>query len=260
MPILQRSAPFFVMVIDARWSYRSGMTLERKRVLVIGGSSGIGLAVARLALERGADVVVGSRSREKLASAARALGGRVETVAVDIGRDADVERSFAEVREVDHVVVTAVDPAYQPIRQLDLEAARRVIDSKLVGALLVAKHARFREGGSLTLTAGIASERPAPNGSVVAAVNGALGALARALSLELAPTRVNVVSPGWVDTPVWDSIAGGAKNDVFAKMAARLPVGRVGRPEDIAHAIVFLMESGFSTGSVLHVDGGHRLV
>jgi NAD(P)-dependent dehydrogenase (short-subunit alcohol dehydrogenase family) len=244
------------------WPYERGMNLERKRVLVVGGSSGIGFATARLALERGAEVVLASRSREKLASAARDLGDRVRTVAVDVGREEDVGRLFAEVTEIDHIVTTAVDAAYQPVQQLDLTAARKVVDSKLVGALLLAKHGapRVRPGGSLTFTAGIASERPGANGSVVAAVNGALGALARALSLELAPVRVNVVSPGWVDTPVWDSIAGAGKADVFAKMAARLPVGRVGRPEDLAHAIVFLMENEFSTGTVLHVDGGHRLV
>ncbi|MDF2692641.1 MAG: short-chain dehydrogenase/reductase, partial [Labilithrix sp.] len=159
------------------------MNLERKRVLVVGGSSGIGFATARLALERGAEVVLASRSREKLASAARDLGDRVRTVAVDVGREEDVERLFAEVTEIDHIVTSAVDAAYQPVKQLDLTAARKVVDSKLVGALLLAKHGapRVRPGGSLTFTAGIASERPGANGSVVAAVNGALGALARAL-------------------------------------------------------------------------------
>jgi NAD(P)-dependent dehydrogenase (short-subunit alcohol dehydrogenase family) len=95
---------------------------------------------------------------------------------------------------------------------------------------------------------------------VVAAVNGALGAFARALALELAPTRVNVVSPGWVDTPVWDRIAGDGKAAAFEQMARRLPVGRVGTPEDLAHAYLFLMENGFTTGVTLHVDGGHALV
>ena len=99
-----------------------------------------------------------------------------------------------------------------------------------------------------------------PSGSIVAAVNGALMSLVRALAVELAPVRVNALSPGWVDTPVWDSIPGGAKEERFAQHARRLPVGCIGAPADIADAALFLMGNGFTTGEVLHVDGGHRLV
>jgi NAD(P)-dependent dehydrogenase (short-subunit alcohol dehydrogenase family) len=97
-------------------------------------------------------------------------------------------------------------------------------------------------------------------GAVVAAVNGALGALARALALELAPTRVNVVSPGWVETPVWDTLMGERKEAAWEQMARRLPVGRIGSPSDLAAAYVFLMENTFATGTTVHVDGGHALV
>jgi NAD(P)-dependent dehydrogenase (short-subunit alcohol dehydrogenase family) len=126
----------------------------------------------------------------------------------------------------------------------------------------VAKHAAgwLRPGGSIGFTSGVAAYRPGPGGSMIAAVNGALEALARALALELAPVRVNVVSPGWVDTPIWDVLAGPAKAERLAEMGSRLPAGRVGKPAHIARAFVELMGNGFVTGTVLHVDGGHRLV
>ncbi|XYI02883.1 SDR family oxidoreductase [Sorangium sp. So ce1128] len=238
------------------------MNLEQQHVVVIGGSSGIGLGVARACLARGASLTVVSRSPEKLAGAAAELGDarRVRTFAADATQEAEVRSLFNEHPPARHVVVTAVQGHYQPIREMDITAARRLIDSKLVAALHVAKHARIEPGGSIVLTTGIAAVRPGPGGSVVAAVNGALMSLVRALAIELAPVRVNALSPGWVDTPVWDSIAGGAKEQRFAQHARRLPVGRVGAPADIADAALFLMGNGFTTGEVLHVDGGHRLV
>lgn len=241
---------------------RSG--LEDRTAVVVGGGSGIGLAVAREALARGAEVVLAGRSRERLerALAGLAAGPRARAVAADVRREDDVVRLFEAVRQADHVVVTAIVPGYQPIAAFDLEAARAVVESKLLGALLVAKHGapRLRPGGSLTFTTGIAAERPMPRGSMVAAVNGALAAFVRAAALELAPLRVNALSPGWVDTEIWDAVAGDGKAATFAAMAERLPARRIGRPEDLAHAAAFLMENGFTTGSVLHVDGGHPLV
>jgi len=126
----------------------------------------------------------------------------------------------------------------------------------------LAKHSapKLAANGSLTFVSGIAAYRPAARGSIVAAVNAALEGLVRALAIELAPIRVNAVSPGWVDTPIWDIVAGDGKQETLAAMAKRLPAGRVGRPLDIADAIRFLMGNGFTTGTTLHVEGGHRLV
>jgi NAD(P)-dependent dehydrogenase (short-subunit alcohol dehydrogenase family) len=165
---------------------------------------------------------------------------------------------------VDHIVSTAADiaGAYELLPELTLAAARKVIDSKFIGPLLLAKYGspRLRPDGSITFTSGIAAYRPAPRGSVVAGVNGALESLAYALAVELAPVRVNVVSPGWVDTPIWQHVAGAEARAKLDAMAQKLPVGRIGSPEDIADGIRFLMRNGFVTGSVLHLDGGHRLV
>lgn len=162
------------------------------------------------------------------------------------------------------MVVTAADAAgaYAPIEDFALTNAQALLATKLLGPWLVAKHAapRLAPAGSITFTSGIAAYRPGPGSSMIATANGALEALARSLALELAPIRVNVVSPGWVDTPVWDALAGPAKAERLAAMAARLPAGRIGRPEDIAAAFEGVMGNGFITGTVLHVDGGHRLI
>ncbi|PTL78313.1 SDR family oxidoreductase [Vitiosangium sp. GDMCC 1.1324] len=238
------------------------MNLEKQHVVVMGGSSGIGLGVARACLESGASLTLVGRSPQKLADAAAGLGAahRVRTFAADVTDEAQVRRLFEEHPPAHHVVLTAVHGHYQPIRQMELSEARLTIDSKLVAALHVAKHARLEPNGSLVFTTGIAADRPGPGGSVIAAVNGALVSLVRALALELAPVRVNAVSPGWIDTPIWDTLAGNAKQQRFEQHARRLPVGRVGVPADIAHAVLFLMGNGYTTGEVLNVDGGHRLV
>ena len=238
------------------------MSLDQQRLVIFGGSSGIGLATARAALDAGATVFLAGRSPEKLAAAAATLATpeRVQTIAADIAEVADVARVFATVGEVDHIITTAVTAAYQPVRTFDIAAARRVLDSKIIGALLLAQHGapRLRAGGSIVLTSGAAADRPAPNGSLIAAANGALASFIRALALELAPVRVNAVSPGWTDTPFWDTIAPTNKSALFAAQAARLPARRIGRPEDAAHAILFLLQNTFTTGTVLDVDGGHR--
>ncbi|GAA2610456.1 short chain dehydrogenase [Paractinoplanes durhamensis] len=222
----------------------------------------MGLALARQLLDEGAEVHIAGRSVQRLAAAARDLGEPEEltTSAVDIA-DEDGVRELTAV-ERDHVVVTAADAAgaYHPIREFPLDDARNVLATKVLGPWLVAKHANLRAGGSLTFTSGVAAYRPGPGSSVLATANGALESLVRTLAVELAPIRVNVVSPGWVDTAIWDTLAGAAKTERLAAMAAKLPARRVGRPEDIAAAFRAAMTNGFMTGTVLHVDGGHRLV
>lgn len=214
-----------------------------QKVIVIGGASGIGRGIAEAAERAGMQVIIASRR-----------------TGIDATDEAAMARLFTDADTVDHVVITAVAASYPKVRELDLVEARRAIDSKIVPALLTAKHARFAENGSLTLTSGIAMDRPGPHASIVAGMNGAITAMGRALAIELAPVRVNVISPGWVDTPVWDQLAGAAKGERFAAQAAKLPVRRVGAPADIADAALFLMRNGFMTGECLHVDGGHRLV
>ncbi|WP_350280609.1 SDR family oxidoreductase [Kribbella sp. HUAS MG21] len=234
----------------------------QEHVVVVGGSSGMGRALAAELVAQGSEVTIAGRSPGKLSAAGRELG--VRTVAADLASEADIERLFATTGPVSHVVTTAADVggAYQPIGTYDVHAARAAVDSKLLGPLLLAKHAApvLEAGGSIVFTSGIAAYRPGPRASLLAALNGALASLAAALAVELAPLRVNVVSPGWVDTPIWQDVAGDAAPATLAAMAERLPVGRIGRPADIAAAIIALLRNGFVTGTVLHADGGHRLV
>lgn len=239
---------------------------KSERALIVGGSSGMGLELARLLLTEGAQVTIVGRSEARLEDARVSLssaGERLATVVADIAQEDQVAHLFERVGPLDHIVTTAADieGAYQLLPALDLAAARRVVDSKFIGPLLLAKHGApvLSPQGSITFTSGIAAYRPAARGSVVAAINGALESLAYALAVELGPIRVNVVSPGWVDSPIWKHVAGDAKAATLDAMAKRLPVGRIGQPDDIASAIRFLMRNGFVTGTVLHVDGGHRL-
>ncbi len=233
--------------------------------MIIGGGSGMGLALARTLLAESMDVTIVGRSADRLTAACTELEqtarGRIGSVPADVGREEDVAGLFARVRRVDHVVVTAADATGVYGRTADVAAAtaRTVVDTKVLGAWLVGKYASGRVTGSITYTSGINAYRPNGSNTVVAAANGALASLAYGLAIELAPVRVNVISPGWVDTPIWDQL-GVDKEAAFAELAGRLPARRIGTPDDIAQAFVSVMRNAFITGTVLHVDGGHRLV
>lgn len=236
------------------------------RVVVIGGGSGMGLSVAQKLLAAGAEVIIAGRSEERLRAARTTLGmDRVEIAVMDIGEQSQVAALFARIGRLDHVVVTAADLPYGPAIKLTEPDVMRAVRSKFLGPLFVAQQvaASIEPGGSMTFTSGIAARRPLRGGSMAAALNSGLEGLVRALAVELAPIRVNAVSPGWTETPIWDAMAGMTaerKQELFTSMAARLPSGRIGKPEDIADAVVFLMNNRFTTGTVLDVDGGHRLV
>ena len=242
------------------------MSLKGKSVMIVGGSSGIGLGVAEALLQEGTTVTIVGRTEEKLrrARASLGFGDRVKATESDVTNEDQIKLLFKDGGTIDHLVVTrGVVPVGAPIESLDLDSVRRFIDVMLVSALSLAKHAtpHIRRGGSITFTSGISKDKPGvPGGAVVAAVAGSMGYLARALALELAPTRVNVVSPGWVETPMWDEIVGSAKNQMWADMGKRVPAGRVAKPADIAKAYVFLLGSELTTGIVLKIDGGHALI
>lgn len=240
-------------------------SLVDKKIIVVGGSSGIGLAVAAAALESGAKVVIVGRSAEKLQAAQQTLNAedRVAGLVADMTREAEVGRMFEAVGAFDHLISTAGTlPPGDPIESTDMDTIRSFVDNKLIGAVMLAKHAvrTLQTGGSMTFTSGINKDKPPiPGGAVVSAIAGSFTYFVRALALELAPTRANVVSPGWVDTPMWD-VLGDAKPGFFTDMASRLPSRSIPTAAAVAAAYVYLMESDFTTGETLRIDGGHNMI
>lgn len=230
------------------------MDLKGKKVVVVGGSSGIGLATAEMAKRKGADVIVASRNAAKLDSVAERLNA--VAIPADVTSEQSVTDLFRRCGPVDHVVVTAAQLKTGPFRTVSMDDVRSTMESKFWGAWRVARAADIRAGGSLTLVTGFLSVRPRPNSAIVGAANGALESLSRALALELAPVRVNAVSPGVIDTPIRAAMPEEARRDMLAKTAASLPVGRVGQGEDIARQIIAFMANGFATGSIVYIDGG----
>lgn len=232
------------------------MKLNDQRVLVIGGSSGIGEATARAFAEAGATVTIASRDAAKLAASKDRIGYSVSTGVMDITDDASVRAFLDSAGEFDHVVVSAAQTATGPVRGLALDDAYAAMDSKFWGAYRIARAVRIRQGGSLTFVSGFLSVRPSKNSVLQGAINAALESLARGLALELAPVRVNTVSPGLIATPLWSKIDAEARDRMYEGAAARLPAGRVGQPEDVANAVLYLASTPYATGSTVLVDGG----
>jgi NAD(P)-dependent dehydrogenase (short-subunit alcohol dehydrogenase family) len=230
--------------------------LKGARVLVLGGSSGIGLATAAAAAADGAFVTIASRSRAKLDAALTRVAGNTRAVVLDTGDEAAVDRFFTDEAPWDHVVVSAAQTRTGPVRTLALADAKAAMESKFWGAYRVARIAKIKDGGSLTFVSGFLSVRPSASSVLQGAINAALEALARGLALELAPVRVNAVSPGLIATPLWSGMADDKREAMFAGAAQRLPARRVGQPEDIANAVLFLATTSFATGSTVRVDGG----
>lgn len=228
--------------------------LAGKKVVVVGGSSGIGLATAEMANAEGADAVIASRNAEKVKAAADKIGAK--GMVVDVTDDKSVSDLFGAVGPVDHVVVSAAQLRTGPFKTVAMDDARATFEGKFWGAWRCARAAEIRPGGSLSLVSGFLSIRPRPNSAIVSSANGALESLTRALALELAPIRVNCVSPGIIDTPIRAAMPEAPRKEMLAKVAAGLPVGRVGLAEDIAQQILAFMKNGFMSGSIVYLDGG----
>lgn len=239
------------------------MGLRGQRVVVIGGTAGIGFAVAEAAAREGADVVVASRRRDSVDAAVKRLPGGATGEVLDATDEAAVRDFFGGVGAFDHLVYTAGEALLmETLAESDLTRARSFLDTRLWGAYTAVKHGApmIRAGGSVVLTTGTAGRRPMPGTTVAASLCGAMESLTRALALELAPLRVNVVSPGVVRTELWRDLPTEDRDGLFASAAGSLPVGRPGEPEDIAEAYLYLMRGGYTTGSVVVVDGGGVLV
>ena len=237
--------------------------INGKSVVVLGGTSGIGLATAQAAAARGAIVTVTSRSRERTQRAVQAIGADANGEVANLTSEDETKALFERCRDFDHLVYTAGDELLlSPIGELDIATAKRAFDVRVFGALTAVKHAapRMRKNGSIVLTHGIAGARPQSGWSVGASICGALEAMTRALAVELAPLRVNAVSPGIVRTPLWSPIPEVEREGMFRAVGEKLLTGRIGEPADIAHAYIHFMENGFASGQTLIIDGGGVLV
>lgn len=241
----------------------SATTLHQQRVVFLGGTSGIGLAAAQAALGAGASVIVASSSRQRVADALAVLGEDVEGHAVDVGDEVAVQALFERIGPFDHFVYSAGDSLQiGELAETAIDAIRKAFEVRVFGAITAVKHAvpHLRPGGSVVLTSGIASLRPQAGWTSAAGICGAMDAIARALAVELAPIRVNVVSPGFVRTPLWAGIPEAEREAMYVAKGAALPVGRVAEPEDIAQSYLHLMSNRYCTGQVVVVDGGGVLV
>jgi NAD(P)-dependent dehydrogenase (short-subunit alcohol dehydrogenase family) len=230
--------------------------LEGKEVLVIGGSSGIGLAAARAAATQGASITIASRSQTRLRSALEALPHGTKSISLDLCNNAAVETFFGDGRVWDHLIISGAETPMGSVRDLSLQDAYAAMDSKFWGAYRAARVARVSERGSITLVSGFLSVRPRAGTGLQCAINAALEALGRALALEHAPVRVNTVSPGLIATALWDDMSAQDRDAMYARASSRLPVGRVGTAEDVASFILQVATNGFATGSTLYLDGG----
>ena len=235
--------------------------LSGQRVVVIGGSSGIGLETARGARAEGADVTVTARDPDRLHRVGDELGA---SVAAFDSLDFDRLRGFFEDQPtpIDHVLVSGAGPYYAPLAEFDFDAAHRDVETHLWLPLHVAQLAaeKVRAGGSLLFIGGTGGRRSAPGLTLISAITAAMPALVRTLAVEIAPVRVNLIAPGFVDTPLSASLLGDQIDARREQLRTTLPIGRVVGPADIAALAVHLMTNTAITGATYDIDGGQQLV
>jgi NAD(P)-dependent dehydrogenase (short-subunit alcohol dehydrogenase family) len=232
--------------------------LKGQRIVVLGGSAGIGFAVAQAAAAEGARVVIASSREGRVKEAVARLPG-TEGHAADLRSEPAVRALFEKLGALDHLVYTAGEELLlSPLAELDLRKARDFFELRYWGALLAVQAARphLAKDGSIVLTGGSAGRKPHPGFVIGAGICAAMEATTQVLAVELKPVRVNIVVPGFVDTGLWSNIPEAARKQMFAEAAAKLPVGRIGKPEDLAEHYLSFMRGRYVTGQSLVVDGG----
>jgi len=237
--------------------------LSDVRVMIAGGSSGIGLSTARFLIDYGASVIITGRDAKKLESASRLLGPGTSSIAFDAANSQARAKALAGIGQLDHLVISLSGGkgagTFQTLSEVDL---RTGFEAKFWTNFSLAHDAVecLSPKGSITFVSSISARAANPGTAGLAAINAAIEGLVKPLAVELQPLRVNAVAPGVVDTPWWDWLSEEQKKATFESFAAATPEGRVGKPEDIASAIVFLIGNSFITGCVIECDGGLRLV
>ncbi|MGW4247379.1 SDR family oxidoreductase [Nocardia sp. NPDC004722] len=234
------------------------MSLDGQRIVILGGTSGIGYAVAAATAAQGAKVTVVSSRQANVDRAVADLPAGVTGVVADLGDTTRIRAMFDELGAIDHLVYTAGEPLLlSPVADLDIDAARKFFELRYFSVLAAVQAAapHLRENGSITLTTGTAGPRPVPGSSVTSSVCGAVEALTKALAVELAPLRVNAVMPGVVRSPLWN-FPEDLREQFYTDTAAATPLHRIAEVDDIAAAFVFFLTQPHATGTILPLDGG----
>jgi NAD(P)-dependent dehydrogenase (short-subunit alcohol dehydrogenase family) len=235
----------------------TNVTAEKPSVLVIGGTGGIGFAIAKSYADQGCKVVLTGRDADRSAAVAKEIGGNVRGIALDIAEPETIEAALADIEHIDRLALVAVERDFNSARNYDIARARRIVTLKLIGYTEVA-HALFPRmgaGASAVLFGGLASERPYPGSTSITTVNGAVSSLIRTLAVELAPVRFNAIHPGIIaDSPAWKD-----KRDAIAEIERRTPGGRLATTEDVVGAVDFLFTNKGVNGINLIIDGGWLL-
>ena len=234
-------------------------TLTDQRVLIVGGAKYLGATIARAAAEQGAHVIIGARDEGRARALATDLPS-AETVLLDLADEDSIDTAASRVGPVDHIVITASTHHNVPVADLEHDGIVAAFETKVVGPMLVAKHfaPNMPDTGSITLFSGTAAWNPSPGLTVMGVTNGAVSFLASHLAKELAPLRVNAISPGITDSGTWDGLDEDSQQAMYEGAAQGSLAGRVGTSRDIADAALWLLRSSYVAGETIHVDGGSR--
>lgn len=226
---------------------------------MIGGSKYLGLAVARQASEAGAEVVIGARNLEQASQVAAQLP-MASAIHIDISEESTIAAAASRLGHVDHVVITASAHHNVPVKDLEHDKIVAAFEAKVIGPMLLAKHFApiLSPTGSILLFSGVAAWKPSPGYTVMGVTNGAVTFLVSHLAKELAPIRVNAISPGITDSGTWNSLGEQTKKELLAGAAASSLVGRAGTADDIADTALWLLGAGNVSGETIHVEGGAR--
>lgn len=233
--------------------------LENQNVVIIGGSSGVGLAVTKLIAACGAKITIASRSRDRLETAAKEISGDVQIRIINTLEESSVKDFFTNLNSIDHLLCFAGDSMGGGVLTADIATARNAMDSKFWGQFYVGRYGgpKIKPSGSLTFTSG---SGPRPHQAIATvAANAGVSLLAESLAKELAPVRVNVVAPYYIDTPMWAGMADEERKELFERVGKQLPIGRVATIDDVAPIYLHVIQSSYITGVTIPVNGGALL-
>ena len=236
------------------------MKKENQTVLIIGGNSGMGLAAAQKAAGEGYRVIIAGRSEEKLALAEKSISAKIHSFTVDTTNTTSIQQLFEHVGKVHHLVISASEVLFGNIQNSSLNDVKKSFDSKFFGPFRVIQSGLqyFEPNASITLFSGTSSTKPEKGTEILAAMNGAVESFARALAVSLSPIRVNCIAPGIIDTPpVLEGLKEESIKNLFDEFTRNLPIQRMGHAEEVAEAVLYLINNQYVTGTTLYVDGGH---